>query len=364
MKKNVIARGEMWHIQVCLKGRRIRFSTKLKASKENKEYILRNFERLIEEHLNPPKIPPKKTQKESLEYYLNRALHNAKALRDGSQITYKQYYNFLLGYFGGICVENIGREEIEKFYLYLGRQNISKVRARSIVRFLKHSLGLALYDEAINRNPVYPCKFSTLKESKKIEPFNLSEVKAILEIAKGKDYPKWFCNLLKVAFFTGMRCGELFALRKEDIDFTRNKISITRAIKQHNGKASEPKTTSGIREIDLLPPVREALLAQIESQGGKTYLFSHTRGNPFRSSADFRDIWASVLKKAGLKYRTFYTTRHSFASIMLSEGEEAMWVSKTLGHENLNITLEFYAKFLENEQKPRAVFLNALAGDE
>lgn len=70
-----------------------------------------------------------------------------------------------------------------------------------------------------------------------------------------------------------MRCGELFALRKEDIDFTRNKISITRAIKQHDGKASKPKTTSGIREIDLLPPVREALLEQIESQGGKTYLF-------------------------------------------------------------------------------------------
>lgn len=167
MKKNVIARGEMWHIQVMREGRRIRFSTKLKANKENKEYILRNFERLIEEHLNPPKLQHKKPEKRSLEYYLSRTLNNAKALREGSQITYKQYYNFLLGYFGGICVENIGREEIEKFYLYLGRQNISKVRGRSIVRFLKHSLGLALYDEVINRNPVFPCKFSTLKESKK-----------------------------------------------------------------------------------------------------------------------------------------------------------------------------------------------------
>ncbi|MBD5164370.1 YopX family protein [Helicobacter sp.] len=56
MKKNVIARGEMWHIQVMRKGRRIRFSTKLKANKENKEYILRNFEKLIEEYLNPPEF--------------------------------------------------------------------------------------------------------------------------------------------------------------------------------------------------------------------------------------------------------------------------------------------------------------------
>ncbi len=360
MKKNVIARGEMWHIQVMREGRRIRFSTKLKANKENKEYILRNFERLILEHLNPPKDIKKKVEKMTLEYYLNRRLNNAKVLREGSQITYKQYHKFLLGYFGGICVNDIGREEIEKFYLYLGSQNISKLRARIIVRFLKASLDMALYDEVISRNPIFPTKFSMLKESKKIEPFSLLEVKRILEVAQGKDYPKWFGNLLKVAFFTGMRCGELFALTKNDIDFKRNKISILKAIKQHNGKASEPKTTSGIREIDLLPPVREALLAQIEAQGGKTYLFSHKSGKPFRKSADFLELWTSALNEAGLKYRTFYTTRHSFASIMLSEGEEAMWVSKTLGHENLNITLEYYARFLENEQKPRAVFLNAL----
>lgn len=353
MKKNVIARGEIWHIQVCQKGRRIRFSTKLKANKENKEYILRNFERLINEHLNPPK--KKKVEKMTLEYYLKRRLNNAKVLKSGTQHTYKYYCKLLLEYFGGICVNDIGREEIEKFYLYLGSQNISKLRARILVRFLKSSLELALYDEVISKNPIFPTKFSALKESKKIEPFSLLEVKRILEVAQGKDYPKWFCNLLKVAFFTGMRCGELFALTKNDIDFNRNKISITRAIKEHNGKIETPKSASSIREIDLLPPVREALLSQIEAQGGKTYLFSHKSGKPFRKSADFVGFWTSVLNEARLKYRTFYTTRHSFASIMLSEGEEAMWVSKMLGHENLNITLEYYARFLENEQDRKSV---------
>ena len=59
--------------------------------------------------------------------------------------------------------------------------------------------------------------------------------------------------------------------------------------------------------------------------------------------------------------RTIYYTRHSFASLMLQRGEEPMWVSKMLGHTNLNITLNHYAKYLPQSVENRAKFLQGVS---
>lgn len=57
MKKNIVNRGGKLHIQTTFEGRRVRFSTKLKDTKENREYVLREYERLINEHLMPKEKP-------------------------------------------------------------------------------------------------------------------------------------------------------------------------------------------------------------------------------------------------------------------------------------------------------------------
>ncbi|MFT2606443.1 tyrosine-type recombinase/integrase, partial [Helicobacter pylori] len=57
-----------------------------------------------------------------------------------------------------------------------------------------------------------------------------------------------------------------------------------------------------------------------------------------------------------LKNRKLYTTRHTFASLMLSQGEEAMWVSKTLGHKDLNTTYSTYSHYIPKQDKERAKF--------
>ncbi|GLP31543.1 hypothetical protein HpBGD84_15740 [Helicobacter pylori] len=58
-----------------------------------------------------------------------------------------------------------------------------------------------------------------------------------------------------------------------------------------------------------------------------------------------------------MKERKLYTTRHTFASLMLSQGEEAMWVSKTLGHKDLNTTYKTYSHYIPKQEKERAKFL-------
>ena len=68
--------------------------------------------------------------------------------------------------------------------------------------------------------------------------------------------------------------------------------------------------------------------------------------------------WKKVLKASGLKYRPIYHTRHSFATIMLENGEDILWVSNTLGHTDSTMTLSRYARYIKREDKKRASFLH------
>ena len=77
---------------------------------------------------------------------------------------------------------------------------------------------------------------------------------------------------------------------------------------------------------------------------------------------DLRAEFYALLDSLGLKRRVLYNTRHSFASIMLSQGEEPLWVAAMLGHKNLNITYSHYAKFIPQKSRARAVFLNGVLG--
>ncbi|WP_163535023.1 site-specific integrase [Helicobacter suis] len=70
--------------------------------------------------------------------------------------------------------------------------------------------------------------------------------------------------------------------------------------------------------------------------------------------------WARLLESLEIQHIKLYSTRHTFASIMLERGEEPLWVSSTLGHKNLQITYKVYAKYIPQHNKPRATFLQGV----
>lgn len=67
--------------------------------------------------------------------------------------------------------------------------------------------------------------------------------------------------------------------------------------------------------------------------------------------------WKKVLKELEIPYRNLYQKRHTFASMMISSGEDILCVSNMLGHRNSNITLSTYAKYIKNDKKKRGTFL-------
>ena len=78
----------------------------------------------------------------------------------------------------------------------------------------------------------------------------------------------------------------------------------------------------------------------------------------FYGSITLREIWIKLLDKCNLKYRSIYQTRHSFASNMLSNKEDIFWVSQTLGHKSINMTVEKYSKYIKSDRKRKITFLD------
>ncbi len=217
---------------------------------------------------------------------------------------------------------------------------------------LKSFLEFCEAEGFIQKSPYFSITLKNAKEAKAIEPFTLEQVKTLIENAQSLRLKAF----LMVAFFTGLRTGEQLALMWEDIDFNEKKITINKSLNEL-GNITTPKNKPSIREVDLLEPVEKILkdLKASEPENKKFVFISM----PKRSTM-FQRAFRALLKALNLKDRKLYTTRHTFASLMLSQGEEPMWVSKALGHKDLNTTYSTYSHYIPKQEKERAKFLKGI----
>lgn len=209
----------------------------------------------------------------------------------------------------------------------------------------------AFRDEIIQKNP-----FSIIKAPQNIAkneniPFSKDEIFKILEAS-----PLKIKAFFAIGFFTGMRTGEIIALKWSDIDFTNKIIKVTKT--RNKGIETTPKTKSSIRDVEILDVLLPYLENHLQFKTDSEYIFL-TRGNiPFNSSKKISTLyWSKVLKEQNIAYRNLYQMRHTFASMMIASGEDILWVANMLGHKNSNITLSTYAKYIKNDKKIRGKFL-------
>jgi integrase len=182
-----------------------------------------------------------------------------------------------------------------------------------------------------------------------VDPFTREEQNLIISTAAGQ-----IRNQIVTFFWTGMRTSELIALEWSDVDWKRKKIRISKALTYAAKQDETTKTRAGNREIDILPPVERALTDQKAFtllQGGKVFHHPNT-GKPWIGDQSLRKAaWLNIMNKAGVRYRNPYQTRHTYASMMLSAGENPAWVSSQMGHSNIMITLRIYARWIPNKDK-------------
>lgn len=228
---------------------------------------------------------------------------------------------------------------------WVSEQTFGLKRVRNVLLPLRGMYASAVEDELIERNPFtdwVPKKIEPPKEDDDVDPFSPDEVKAILASCEGQ-----IQNLFKFAFWTGLRTSELIALRWEDVDLVGNTINIRRAKVRKKLKA--PKTRAGRRTVQLLLPALEALQAQrahTQLRGEEVFMNPRT-GEPWLHDGPIRKTaWRPTLARAGVRYRYPYQTRHTFASTLLSAGENPVWVAKLMGHKDWTMIVKVYGRWI------------------
>ncbi|ADO03404.1 bacteriophage-related integrase [Helicobacter pylori Cuz20] len=285
---------------------------------------------------------------------LNRFLSLKIGLKQTSLNSLENVFNSIFSVMGlkeSDKLKKITKEKIAQYH----QATLTLYRKNTIHNFnanLKSFLAFCERERFLPQNPYYTITLKNALTAKAIEPFNLEEVKTLIENAPTLRLKAF----LVVAFFTGARTGEQLALQWKDIDFKEKTITINKSLNEL-GEITSPKNNPSIREVDLLEPVEKILKELKESEPDtKKFVFINM---PKRSSI-FQRHFKKLLKALNLKDRKLYTTRHTFASLMLSQGEEPMWVSRMLGHKDLNTTYSTYSHYIPKQDKERAKFTKGL----
>jgi integrase len=153
-----------------------------------------------------------------------------------------------------------------------------------------------------------------------------------------------------------MRPGEIMGLKWDAIDFEGEKIKITR---QHTGGEQVETTKTGrVRFVYILPQLLPFLTEQKQYTFSKSdFLLLNKYGRPHKRSEDFNEYyWKPCLETLGIRYRTCYHMRHTFACTMLNNNMPPNWISKMLGHTNTELLFRVYGNYWHELTPPKEGF--------
>lgn len=262
--------------------------------------------------------------------------------------------------FYNLPIGNIKPVDVQKYYNSLFVSGKSSNSIKNANKLLKQFFNYCVDNYYIKDNPVAGKRIYIPTENhikKEVEIFTDDEIRKIIE-TKENHYIKYAAI---ISFSTGMRRGEILALRGDDINYTNNTITINKTIvtaykvdnKGHRHKityVSIPKTKSSIRTIPLSLGLIKFLS---EFNSNQDYLFLSKQGN-FIDAGNFEKSWSSFLKRCGIKHKKFHALRHTYATKQFENGIPALTVSKLLGHSSIEITLNTYTHVSE-ENKSKSI---------
>jgi integrase len=196
-----------------------------------------------------------------------------------------------------------------------------------------------------------------------MQTLSVEEVNRFLDAARDTDHYVYFATLI----YTGLRRGELLALRWRNLDVSSGKLSVVAtAYKLGTGeyRIKEPKTLHSRRTVILPASLVELLKAYRFDQellriqlgiglGADDFVFSRPNGSPINPNA-MTLAFQRILKRAGLNGVRIHDLRHTHATLMLKAGVHPKVVSERLGHANIGITLDIYSHVLPGLQEAAA----------
>lgn len=232
---------------------------------------------------------------------------------------------------------------IQEYYNKLGKTKTYS-QIKKLNKLLKQFFFYAESEGFILKNPckniTIPNKNETIKNKYDIDYFNEKEIKQLKKAFKGNKLEL----LVLMALGTGLRQGELLALKWENVNLKEKYLEVKETVKkiyvfddQENKTLqtvyNTPKTSNSIRKVDLPDKLVQLLL---NTKRESEFVFSEN-GQPISVKTVFGN-WKRVLTQNNIPYKKFHSLRHTYATMLLSKGVDLKTVQDLMGHSDITIT--------------------------
>jgi integrase len=347
--------------------RKTRFAS-FKGTKRDAEIKLAN---LIAEASKGESVDPSKiTVAEYVRGWLDSADVAPKTLERYKQLAEQQ----IIPHLGATLLQKLRPAQVQAWHGILtraGGKGGKPLAARTVGhahRVLHTALARATAAEVVSRNVasvISPPKV----EGEEIEILGPTEITDVLAKLVGDDF---FLPLVTIDLGTGMRRGELLALKWPDVDFDGASVRVERSVEETKAglRLKTTKTKYGRRTISLPQSAVEALRAHRRKQleirmalglgrdDAETLVFGTAEGGLLSPDNLSRD-WGRLVKRRRLPDVSFHALRHTHASVLIASGLDVVKVSRRLGHSSPVVTLTVYAHLFEKTDTAAAAAIEA-----
>jgi integrase len=337
--------------------------------KSEKEVLRKVRQAIYEREQGTLATGPQQTVKQFLEYWLEK-VHRLN-IRPG---TYEDHalivQKHLIPALGHLRLQKLTGHHIQSLYAQKSGEGLSPGRVGLIHAVLHGALSHAVRMNLVARNVSDGVDLPPV-EKHEIQPLTPDQAQQLLQ----KVGELRLGALLTMALATGMRKGELLALRWQDVDMKSGELRVRRTVR-YMGKRGflegKPKTKSSARRIVLPGFVVEVLsqhrLLQIEArlQAGDLWVerdlvFCNARGN-FIEPSTLREQFLKVLEEMGFPHMRFHDLRHTAATLLLSMGVPMRVVQDILGHSEMKTTANVYSHVLPSMHREAMGKMDELLG--
>jgi len=256
---------------------------------------------------------------------------------------------YILPRLGGLPLGLIDRETVLDFKA--GLEELGKMAtAEKVFNFLKIILAAAEEWDYIPKNPAR--KISVDYEPAEREEISINNMCRIISAAD-----PWWRPYVVAGFLTGLRRSEQYAVTRADILWESDTIQVNKQRPAWaNGKVTDPKTKRSRRYIDMMEPVKTALLdvmARDMNAGPDALIFTTPSGKPIEHRNFERNVWNPLMEKLRLHYKP-HDMRYTFGSLLLYfTGGNLTYVAEQMGHSSIDMLAETYARTVKETKKGR-----------
>jgi integrase len=259
--------------------------------------------------------------------------------------------NHILPVLGDVEIARLSPSAVRRWHSDLVKsRRLSPATVAKIYRLLHAMLETAVADELIVRNPCV-LKGASVDQSSERPVASVAEVLALAD-AVGPRYRA----LILTATMTGLRLGELLALRRRHVDMLHAEITVTEQLHElSDGRQifGPPKSAAGQRTVTIPPPVvaeLEAHLAQFADPGVDGFVFTAPGGGTIRRSNFRNRVWLPAVKATGVEHLRFHDLRHTGNTLAAATGASTRELMARMGHSSSRAALIYQHATRERDQ--------------